>query len=370
MIAMHRLVPYLRLSLVLGVLLYASSAYAALPAYYTNDTSGATCTAAQPCGISGKIITFYVPHSAPGCATSLQGCIATSRPGLDGKAEPIPVDAVRLGKAKYATCASDPSNYGKYFNIGTVTYRSANDQQMHTVQNVVCYVHDTGGAFRGRTDKLDLATTLCPTCSEAQAAAIGRGSAVSVAGIGPSDMSSLNNGQIGIGAGQVLSQDYYCIVSIEPVIVHPVPAGTPFPSNCYNSPQGSSAASPRPIAQMTPPPMSQPATQPSIGQRISQFLFGNQSTSTAPTIPPQALLIAQPARVRLGNPVLVSWSSVGMNAQTPCVVTENGQSLAQTNAGSKILQTTLLQTGTLSFTLSCTTAAGTQLQQSASVVII
>ena len=39
--------------------------------------------------------------------------------------------------------------------------------------------------------------------------------------------------------GQVLGQDTYCMISTNPVITVPVPAGTPFPSNCYNGGAGS-----------------------------------------------------------------------------------------------------------------------------------
>lgn len=182
----------------LALLLMASTASAALtPASApmddapTNcpaagDPSG-TCTAGQPCNNQGKIMTIYVPHSAPNCATSIEGCIATSRKSLTGHCVPMTVDCVRLGKCQYATCASDPSNYGKYFNLGSVTYRSALDMQMYTVPNVTCYVHDTGGAFRGRPDKLDLATTVCPTCNDAQAGAIARNAKVDLTNTGITD---------------------------------------------------------------------------------------------------------------------------------------------------------------------------------------
>jgi hypothetical protein len=38
-------------------------------------------------------------------------------------------------------------------------------------------------------------------------------------------------------AGQILSQDSYCLVSTNPIITYPVPAGTPYPSGCLNGAQ-------------------------------------------------------------------------------------------------------------------------------------
>lgn len=128
---------------------------------------------------TGKILTFYVPHDAPGCRTSIEGCIETSKPGLDGQSIPRCLDEVRAGTARYVTLASDPRNYGKYYNLGTITYTSALDKQKHTVENVVGYVHDTGSAFRGRPDKLDICTTICRGCSDSQAGALAMGRNVS-----------------------------------------------------------------------------------------------------------------------------------------------------------------------------------------------
>lgn len=109
----------------------------------------------------------------------MEGCVETSRPGLDGQRVPRSLDDVRAGRAQFVTLASDPSNYGKYFNLGTITYTSALDKQKHTVQNVIGYVHDTGGAFRGKPQKLDVNTTICNNCTDAQASALASGRNVS-----------------------------------------------------------------------------------------------------------------------------------------------------------------------------------------------
>lgn len=134
---------------------------------------------------AGKIVTFYIPHNAPNCETSIQGCIGTSRPGLDGQALPRSLDDVFFKRTQYVTLASCPNNYGKYFSLGTITYTSAIDNQKHTVQDVVGYVHDTGGAFPNGfnrqgisgCDKIDVAATICTKCTsdkQAQAYAYGK----------------------------------------------------------------------------------------------------------------------------------------------------------------------------------------------------
>jgi hypothetical protein len=134
----------------------------------------------------------------------MEGCVETSRPGLDGQAVPRSLDDVRAGRARFVTLASDSSNYGKYFNIGTVTYMSAEDHQKHTVQNVVGYVHDTGGAFKGRPDKIDVNTTICRNCSDAQASALAAGNNVSLV---PSSQGLVDNtpGGQNSGYGNVLT---------------------------------------------------------------------------------------------------------------------------------------------------------------------
>lgn len=107
-------------------------------------------------------------------------------------------------------------------------------------------------------------------------------------------------------------------------------------------------------------------TSPQITSQLPKTGSG-ASTSYNAALQSAALLVAQPQRVRHGDPVLVSWSSVGMDPQTLCKVSSDGQVIAQKNSGSQVLQTTLSQVGTLTFALSCTTQAGAQLQQTTTV---
>ena len=92
-------------------------------------------------------------------------------------------------------------------------------------------------------------------------------------------------------------------------------------------------------------------------------------TSYNAALQSSALIIAQPKSVRHGDPILVSWTSVGMDPQTLCQVTAGGSVVAQKNSGSQLIPTTLSQVGTLTFTLSCTTRAGAQIQQSTPVAV-
>ena len=100
-------------------------------------------------------VTYY----APGPGDRMEGGFETSQPNpATGKRVPSTLDDVRLGTSPFVTLASDPSRYGQTINIGPQTYTSPIDQKTYTLPDVTGYVHDTGSAFRGRPDKLDVAT--------------------------------------------------------------------------------------------------------------------------------------------------------------------------------------------------------------------
>jgi hypothetical protein len=89
----------------------------------------------------------------------MEGGFETSKPNPQtGKRVPSTLDDVRLGKSPFVTLAGDPSRYGQTVNMGSLTYTSPIDRQSYTLPNVTGYVHDTGSAFKGRPDKLDVAT--------------------------------------------------------------------------------------------------------------------------------------------------------------------------------------------------------------------
>ena len=124
------------------------AALAFLPAYALAQAPSSGC----PGTPTRVIVTCY----APGATGKIQGPWATSRRGPFGSI-PMTLDCVREGRCKYVTLASDPSRYGQYFCIGTFKYTSPKNNQTYQINNLYGYVHDTGGAFRGRPEKMDVA---------------------------------------------------------------------------------------------------------------------------------------------------------------------------------------------------------------------
>ena len=296
---------------------------------------------------SNKIITFYVPHESPGCLTSMEGCNATSCIGLkDNLRKPTCLDAVRLGQAKYVTLASDWSNQGKYFNIGTVTYLSAFDKQMHTVQNVVGYVHDWGSAFNGRPDKLDVCTTVCANCTDAQASALAQGKNVSLArsSLGAADLNIYSN------PGNPYS----------PVRVSPFSAyGATAPQQPATAQPGASQGATSPLA-VSPTPVSELLNRSNTSSSNSSTIF--------PTGRSAGTIFAQPNTAARGSNVLVSWTSVNMKSSS-CKVLANNANFADGQEGSKRLTIPDSASDEFYFLLECTTAAGEIHRASYSITI-
>jgi hypothetical protein len=63
------------------------------------------------------------------------------------------------GRDLAVTLASDPSRYGETINVGTITFVSPIDGKQYTLDNVHGFVHDTGSAFKGRPEKVDIAVS-------------------------------------------------------------------------------------------------------------------------------------------------------------------------------------------------------------------
>ena len=102
-----------------------------------------------PFGTVKGVITFF----GPGSNSSIEGPWKTAKDNLelgrdsDGDGVPRTLDDVRRGKFSYVTLASAPENLGKFYYMGSVTYTSPIDRKTYTLQHVVGYTHDTGGAF-------------------------------------------------------------------------------------------------------------------------------------------------------------------------------------------------------------------------------
>ncbi len=136
----------------------------------------------------------------------------------------------------------------------------------------------------------------------------------------------------------------------------------------------------------------QPYTQSSPTNSILSFftgLFrGSSSAQSNPTIqqmPTQAspiqqqqqqqqavvTLIAQPQQAFVGNHIVLSWSSVGMRTNVPCITqlfTKSGTStIATANEGSKII--TASSAGLMRFSIACVSLSGTTITQATAVAV-
>lgn len=83
-----------------------------------------------------------------------------------------------------------------------------------------------------------------------------------------------------------------------------------------------------------------------------------------------ATLIAQPKNPIKGDPITVSWASVGMRTDTPCQVSAGGSFFAQGNSGTRTFQTkSLTASTTVTFALKCTGLSGQLVEQQTSVLV-
>ncbi len=124
------------------------------------------------------------------------------------------------------------------------------------------------------------------------------------------------------------------------------------------------------IAPSTPSSQTQsPLTGSStVAQQLQQALQNPNGTGALSQSP--ANVVAQPKEVQRGNPVTVSWTSIGMSPDTPCVLRANSTLIAEGNQGSKVVPTTeATRTGSLVFTLTCTTVSGTTIQRTAATFV-
>jgi len=112
--------------------------------------------------LRNQIVTNYWPIPG-GRDVGVEGSTQTSRPGPNnGPGRVSTLEDLRLGRANYVTIASDPSRYGQWFTIPSYTYVNAAGER-HTLTNVPAHVHDTGSAFQGRPEKMDVAADYSTT---------------------------------------------------------------------------------------------------------------------------------------------------------------------------------------------------------------
>jgi len=102
---------------------------------------------------------------------------------------------------------------------------------------------------------------------------------------------------------------------------------------------------------------------------------GPQVITPQPLLQPVAVIIAQPREVSRGGSLVVSWSTIGMNALDPCYVyLESGGTntlFARGNEGSRTLITSATSTvGVWNFTLQCLAFANGQLVRQMTSVLV
>lgn len=117
-------------------------------------------------------------------------------------------------------------------------------------------------------------------------------------------------------------------------------------------------------------PVSYQASLSPVPPMSSGLSASPTNTATPAAVQPVATIIAQPMSVVRGNPITVSWSSVGMSLNFPCEVRAGPTVVGQGNGGSKIVPTgPATPLGTMTFTLTCTAQSGREVQQSASATV-
>lgn len=148
----------------------------------------------------------------------------------------------------------------------------------------------------------------------------------------------------------------------------PAPIAQPM----YSQPQSQSAATPvsQPVSGQLTPSQTQTTTSgtSSVAQQLEDALKDPSANSSAARSP--VTLVAQPKEVRRGNPITVSWTSIGLSADSPCVLRADSTVIAEGNTGTKTVPTTgATRLGSMIFTLKCTTPSGTTFQRTAAVMV-
>ena len=154
--------------------------------------------------------------------------------------------------------------------------------------------------------------------------------------------------------GPVLDRDYYCITSIQPVVVIPLSAGSRFPSNCYNSYAGNPNNNPfAALGQMLGRVFGTPAPAPAPAGPTRPLPPVVPPTATSTPAKPIAALIANPATVALGGKSRLTWSSI--NTSSCELFAPDSISMATGTRGST--STAPLAT-TTKFILTCSASSG------------
>ncbi|MEK7479948.1 MAG: hypothetical protein AAB665_01520, partial [Patescibacteria group bacterium] len=157
------------------------------------------------------------------------------------------------------------------------------------------------------------------------------------------------SGGSGSAAGQTFAQNTYCITHLDPLVVQPVPARTPFPSGCYNNPLTDGV----PLAQRPQAPV-QPSPAPAPMQPTPPSPTPTPPTQNPSPLTPVVTIISNPSTVAVNGIATLAWSSVGT---TKCTVSApNGSQIGASVSDGKA--TTSPLTTSTTFSILCTTTTG------------
>jgi hypothetical protein len=323
------------------------------------------------------IITFY----APGAGGEIQGGFETSRPNLAGRNIPMTLDDVRLGNSRYVTLAANEAHYGKYYYMGSVSYQSPIDGRWYRLNDVMGYVHDTGGAFRSQ------GCARWNTCSQ-----IGRKFDVAVGNF--TGLSGTSAGKF-VGAmpdGQKASR---AMCQTDGPITAPPTSEYLFqgqrpeflPDSTGPSASGGLGSSllrvlgiggaqptPQQGIYASPSQGAYPSPDPVSGGSGAPPAPGGGTAVTTPG-PSVATLIVQAANVRRGSYIQTAWSSLNMSSNPQCSVTVtfpdgSQRALQSANNGAESLLVPLtMSLGSSEVQLRCTPLKGTVIEKMVSVSI-
>ena len=184
---------------------------------------------------------------------------------------------------------------------------------------------------------------------------------------GGGGLSGLFGGANSNPAGQRFAQNTYCMTSLTPMVTYDIPAGTPFPSNCYNNPLDSGATlmqQPQALAQPAPAPVGQPTTPVGTPPTNPQTSSPTQNPSTP--VPAVASVIANPPKVSKGSYTTLFWASVP--STNTCTLSTKGGTLITKGKSDGKATSSPLSTAT-TFVVSCTPVSGSPVSAETTVTI-
>lgn len=295
------------------------------------------------------------------------------------------LDDVRVGNSRYVTLAANDAHYGKYYYMGTVSYQSPIDGRWYRLNDVVGYVHDTGGAFRAS------GCARWNTCSQ-----IGRKYDVAVGNF--SGLSGASAGKF-VGAmpdGQKASRamcqidgpitagptSEYLFQGARPEFLPDSPGASGGSGGIGGSLlrmlglDGTSQSAPQQGTYATPSQGAYASSDPVNGSGTTHTNPSTGTSSAAVTSGPSvATLLVQSANVRRGSRIHIVWSSLNMSSNPQCSISMtfpdgNEQVVERANNGAKSISVPLtMSPGPAVAQLSCGSVTGKSVEKEVQISI-